>query len=79
VVYPNSGERYDAAGKRWDDGEGGAGCGLADRVDAWRGAGARLIGGCCRTTPRDIAQLARRLEKNAPQGARFGERAETRL
>lgn len=67
VTYPNSGERYDAAGKRWD-GAGSDDCGLADRVDAWRGAGARLIGGCCRTTPRDIAQLARRLRRPALQG-----------
>ncbi len=67
VVYPNSGERYDAAGKRWD-GVGSDACGLVDRVDAWRAAGARLIGGCCRTAPRDIAQLARRLRTDALQG-----------
>ncbi|MEO5993037.1 MAG: homocysteine S-methyltransferase family protein, partial [Arthrobacter sp.] len=24
----------------------------------WRELGARLIGGCCRTTPRDIAAVA---------------------
>ncbi|KWV14783.1 homocysteine S-methyltransferase [Xanthomonas translucens pv. translucens] len=67
VVYPNSGEHYDAAGKRWD-GAGSDACGLLDRVDAWRAAGARLIGGCCRTTPRAIAQLAQRLRTNALHG-----------
>ncbi|WP_369976050.1 homocysteine S-methyltransferase [Xanthomonas bundabergensis] len=67
LAYPNSGERYDAAGKRWDDGAAGA-CALVDHVDAWRAAGARLIGGCCRTTPRDIARLARRLAMQAPPG-----------
>ncbi|MCC4594399.1 homocysteine S-methyltransferase [Xanthomonas campestris pv. phormiicola] len=66
VVYPNSGERYDAAGRRWD-GAGSDACGLGDRVDAWRAAGARLIGGCCRTTPRAIARLAQHLGMHAPQ------------
>lgn len=60
VVYPNAGERYDADRKCWraDSVDAGA---LADGLGAWRAAGARLIGGCCRTTPRDIAQLAQRL------------------
>ena len=29
-------------------------------VDAWREAGANIIGGCCRTTPEIIRILARR-------------------
>lgn len=66
VAYPNSGERYDAADKRWDG--GGDACGVASHVDAWRAAGARLIGGCCRTTPRTIAQLAQRLRADAVHG-----------
>ncbi len=57
VVYPNSGETYDAASKRWS--HGAEGCHrLVDHLPAWRDAGARLIGGCCRTTPTDIAALA---------------------
>ncbi|KAB7762536.1 homocysteine S-methyltransferase [Xanthomonas maliensis] len=56
VVYPNSGEHYDAASKRWHAGEAGD-C-LADHQASWVAAGARLIGGCCRTTPGDIAALA---------------------
>lgn len=66
VAYPNSGERYDAAGKRWDG--GGDACGLASDAEAWRAAGARLIGGCCRTTPRAIAQLAQRLRVDTVHG-----------
>jgi homocysteine S-methyltransferase len=60
VVYPNAGERYDADRKCWqaDGAEAGT---LPDQLDAWRAAGARLIGGCCRTTPQDIARLAQRL------------------
>lgn len=61
VAYPNSGERYDAAGKAWHAGHGGVGT-LAGCAVSWRAAGARLIGGCCRTTPRDIAALALRLQ-----------------
>ncbi|NIJ94843.1 homocysteine S-methyltransferase [Xanthomonas campestris] len=57
VVYPNSGEHYDASDKRWHAGAAQA-CTLADQHAQWLAAGARLIGGCCRTTPRDIAALA---------------------
>ncbi|MEV5890898.1 homocysteine S-methyltransferase [Nonomuraea fuscirosea] len=59
VVYPNSGETWDAARRRW--------LGLADPVEfgvaamEWQRAGASLIGGCCRTTPEHIAQIRARL------------------
>ena len=58
LVYPNSGEQYDAVSKSWHSAP--AGCGLQDKLNEWRQAGARIIGGCCRTTPQDIAALARR-------------------
>ena len=54
VVYPNSGEHYDPSGKTW----GGAAADYADFVKIWQKAGARLIGGCCRTTPEDIKKVA---------------------
>lgn len=60
VVYPNAGERYDAERKCWQADSADAGT-LVEHLAALRAAGARLIGGCCRTTPQDIAQLARRL------------------
>ncbi|WP_115576762.1 homocysteine S-methyltransferase [Xanthomonas campestris] len=56
VVYPNSGEHYDASDKRWHAGTTAA-CSLATQRAQWHAAGARLIGGCCRTTPADIAAL----------------------
>ena len=56
VVYPNSGEHYDAQSKTWHT-HGEACKTLADYLPQWRAAGARLIGGCCRTTPADIAEL----------------------
>ena len=54
VVYPNSGEQWDAAERRWH-GESGVPTALAAE---WVAAGARLVGGCCRTTPAHIAALA---------------------
>jgi homocysteine S-methyltransferase len=57
VVYPNSGERWDAAGRRWTGSPGVS----PDDVPAWVAAGARLVGGCCRVRPADIAAIARTL------------------
>ncbi|MER5687703.1 homocysteine S-methyltransferase [Streptomyces sp. NPDC002205] len=58
VVYPNSGERWDAEGRAW------AGGATFDpgRVRGWQAAGARLVGGCCRVGPGPIAKLAEILE-----------------
>lgn len=62
VVYPNSGETYDPESQRW---EGVASCAdFAAEAQIWHERGARLIGGCCRTTPdyiREIATWSRRL------------------
>ncbi|KAK4997327.1 AdoMet-homocysteine methyltransferase [Elasticomyces elasticus] len=57
LCYPNSGEVYDAVSKTWT-GRRAQGAALAQRVAEWRTAGARLIGGCCRTTPGDIEVVA---------------------
>lgn len=56
VVYPNSGENYDPVTKTWGGraNEGSYGCAARH----WYDAGARLIGGCCRTTPEDIRGIA---------------------
>ena len=56
VVYPNSGEHYDAVTKTWHH-HGEACETLAGYLPQWLEAGAKLIGGCCRTTPKDIAEL----------------------
>jgi len=52
LVYPNSGEAWVAPENCWV-GEG------TEPLDAaaWFAAGARLIGGCCRTGPGDIARI----------------------
>jgi homocysteine S-methyltransferase len=54
VVYPNSGETWDASARAWSGGSAFE----ADAVTEWIAAGARLVGGCCRVTPSDIAALA---------------------
>ncbi|MBI0296354.1 homocysteine S-methyltransferase [Streptomyces sp. PRKS01-29] len=54
VVYPNSGEEWDATARSWR----GRATFDPGRVEAWRDAGARLIGGCCRVGPERIAELA---------------------
>jgi len=62
IVYPNSGEQYDATCKGWH-GEGGA-QDFADQALRWHGHGARLIGGCCRTGPADIRAIRLAAEAN---------------
>jgi homocysteine S-methyltransferase len=56
VVYPNSGETYDIERHDWS---GPATCAtFAAEARAWYASGARLIGGCCRTTPEHIHEIA---------------------
>jgi homocysteine S-methyltransferase len=55
VVYPNSGEVWDAEARAWT----GRSTFAAEQVEGWREAGARLIGGCCRVGPEAIAGIAR--------------------
>ncbi|WP_306184243.1 homocysteine S-methyltransferase [Streptomyces sp. MK5] len=57
VVYPNSGETWDAGARAWN----GRSSFTPDRVARWRTHGARLIGGCCRVGPAAVADVARAL------------------
>src|SRR5262249_25955647 len=54
IVYPNSGEQWDASRRRWI----GPSRFSAELAPQWVSAGARVIGGCCRVRPADIAKLA---------------------
>ncbi|MDZ5710657.1 homocysteine S-methyltransferase [Jeotgalibacillus haloalkalitolerans] len=56
IVYPNSGEKYNAVTKVWG-GESSSDQ-FAEDAKKWHKAGARIIGGCCRTTPEDIRAIA---------------------
>jgi len=56
LVYPNSGEGWDAPGRSWT--------GVTDPEDfgvgamKWFKAGAQMVGGCCRTRPAHIREVA---------------------
>jgi homocysteine S-methyltransferase len=55
LAYPNSGERYDPKSKIWlGDSDSHS---FARQAQDWNAAGARLLGGCCRTTPEDIREI----------------------
>ena len=57
AVYPNLGESYDSKTKTWY----GDSASFVDYVDVWRKAGATIIGGCCRTTPEIIGDVAKKI------------------
>lgn len=59
VIYPNAGEHYDPTDKCWHPCEKAQALGShAELVQRWYEAGARIIGGCCRTTPADTRTVA---------------------
>jgi len=63
VVYPNGGEEWDAVRRTWV----GPSCFDAaafdaGQVQAWVADGARLVGGCCRVGPAEIARIRQTLE-----------------
>ncbi len=59
VVYPNSGEGWDAAARRWT----GVGdpISFGSQAAEWFAAGAQIVGGCCRTRPAHIREVAQSL------------------
>ena len=56
LVYPNSGESYNADQHAWNDDP--ASHSFGEDAKQWHDAGARLIGGCCRSTVEDIEVIA---------------------
>jgi homocysteine S-methyltransferase len=67
VAYPNAGDVFDEETKEWhrlphhhDFGE---------LTEAWYNMGARVIGGCCRTTPADIRAISQWARKYREQAA----------
>jgi len=55
IVYPNSGEEWDAGRRAWTGRSGYS----AAQPRQWIAAGASIVGGCCRVRPADIAAIAR--------------------
>ena len=62
VVYPNSGENWDAIERCWV----GEPAFRVEDVRRWVDDGARLIGGCCRVGPAQIAGLAEQVRCAVP-------------
>lgn len=56
LVYPNSGEIWDAEHRCWTGSTDPAHFGASS--EAWFAAGANIVGGCCRTRPAHIRQVA---------------------
>jgi homocysteine S-methyltransferase len=56
VVYPNSGEGWDANARCWTGSSDPAEFGR--QASHWIAAGANIVGGCCRTRPSHIRQIA---------------------
>jgi homocysteine S-methyltransferase len=59
VVYPNSGETWDAPTRSWSGAR--APSDFADAAVRWLHAGATILGGCCRTGPAHIRAMRARL------------------
>ena len=55
IVYPNSGESWDAKNKKWAGTNSGES--WVEMAEMWYRAGARGIGGCCRIGPEVINQV----------------------
>ncbi len=55
VVYPNSGEGWDAQARCWTGTSDPASYGI--KAAEWLNAGAQIIGGCCRTRPAHIREV----------------------
>uniref|UniRef100_UPI00359C585F homocysteine S-methyltransferase n=1 Tax=Bifidobacterium adolescentis TaxID=1680 RepID=UPI00359C585F len=64
IVYPNNGDIYDPKTKTWSPNPTGSEPAFAHLVPQWIDVGARLIGGCCRTTPDDIRTIAHAASAN---------------
>jgi homocysteine S-methyltransferase len=68
IAYPNSGEVYDVAARRWTGSAAGGEWSVSARD--WYDAGARVLGGCCRVGPLVIRDLRAELESRRAHRAR---------
>ncbi|GAY15402.1 homocysteine S-methyltransferase [Mycobacterium sp. shizuoka-1] len=61
IVYPNSGEEWDGPARRWIGRPGLD----TDVAGQWVAAGARIVGGCCRVGPDQIAAISAAIRTQA--------------
>ncbi|WP_367783562.1 homocysteine S-methyltransferase [Streptococcus pluranimalium] len=64
LAYPNSGEIYDGSTQTWHHGEDGE-LSVPDCQAKWQNQfpQLKLVGGCCRTRPMDIARIKKQIGK----------------
>jgi homocysteine S-methyltransferase len=67
LAYPNSGQQYDVRSNSWT-GENAFRKDLAEKIKTWRSLGAKIIGGCCQTSPQDIHIVASCLRSTLDNG-----------
>uniref|UniRef100_A0A0A9Z5S8 Homocysteine S-methyltransferase n=2 Tax=Lygus hesperus TaxID=30085 RepID=A0A0A9Z5S8_LYGHE len=60
VAYPNSGEKYDTAAKKWTPCESQKS--VADYLPEWLDMGIAYVGGCCRNSAKDLRDMKRALD-----------------
>jgi len=68
IAYPNRGDVWDPVQRHWIP--RGHPIDWATLVPAWSRAGARLIGGCCRTTPADVRAIAAAVRRGQEGGGK---------
>ncbi len=61
IVYPNSGDRYDATRRTWVAGPRPPLIDWGEASIEWVRLGATCVGGCCRVGPAEIGDMRRRL------------------
>ncbi|MGZ7886199.1 homocysteine S-methyltransferase [Ligilactobacillus salivarius] len=62
IVYPNSSAVYDPKSKTWSQPKTSAT--FEELIPSWYEAGARIIGGCCTTGPKEIKAVADFIKRN---------------
>lgn len=65
VVYPNSGEGWDAQNRCWTGSSDPSAYGA--KATEWLAAGAQIIGGCCRTRPAHVREVVSRARDLKPE------------
>mmetsp|Transcript_36059 Transcript_36059/g.56291 ORF Transcript_36059/g.56291 Transcript_36059/m.56291 type:complete len:168 (-) Transcript_36059:250-753(-) len=65
LVYPNKGEEWDGKEHHWKPGTAATDEEFCSLAKVWIKAGARILGGCCRTTPQTIRMLRHCLSPSA--------------